>query len=137
MRHHNSLMHELLQFIPWGRFEQLVDEHGADKRVRRLDSKSQLVALLHAQLSGAASLREIAAPISCTSGRSMTSPPNGHRRNPVIPIRWTSRYAEPDSRGLPVASSAPVYPAHFDWHRFRCGGARVQIKDSLTNFVPM
>jgi Transposase DDE domain/Domain of unknown function (DUF4372) len=61
MRHHNTLLHGLLQFIPWTRFEALVDEHGADRRVRRLSSKSQLIALLHAQLSGASSLREIEA----------------------------------------------------------------------------
>jgi hypothetical protein len=42
-------------------FDDLVDEHGADARVRRLSTKSQLVALLYAQLSGAASLREIEA----------------------------------------------------------------------------
>jgi hypothetical protein len=62
-------MHELMQFNPWGRFARLVDEHGADKRVRRLDSKSQLVALLHAQLSGAASLREIAATMASHRAR--------------------------------------------------------------------
>jgi IS4 transposase len=69
MRHQNSLLHELMQFIPWGRFEQLVDEHQADRRVRKLDSKSQLVALLHAQLSGAASLREIAATMASHHAR--------------------------------------------------------------------
>ena len=69
MRHHNRLMHELLQFIPWGRFARLVDEHGADKRVRRLDSKSQLVALLQAQLSGAVSLREIEATMASHRAR--------------------------------------------------------------------
>jgi hypothetical protein len=69
MRHQNSLMHELLQFIPWGRFERLVEEHQADKRVRRLSSKSQLVALLHAQLSGAASLREIEATMASHRAR--------------------------------------------------------------------
>jgi hypothetical protein len=69
MRHQNSLMHELLQFIPWGRFERLVEEHQADKRVRRLSSKSQLVALLHAQLSGAASLREIEATMASHQAR--------------------------------------------------------------------
>lgn len=59
MRHHNSLLHQLLQFIPWGRFDRLVDDHGADTRVRRLTTKSQLIALLYGQLSGAQSLREI------------------------------------------------------------------------------
>lgn len=69
MRHHNSVLHGLLQFIPWGRFERLVDEHGADARVRRFSTKSQLVALLHAQLSGAQSLREIEATMSSHRSR--------------------------------------------------------------------
>jgi uncharacterized protein DUF4372/DDE family transposase len=59
MRHHNSLFHQLLQFVPWGRFEQLVESHAADRRVRRLTTKSQLVALMYGQLAGAQSLREI------------------------------------------------------------------------------
>ena len=59
MRHHNSLFHQLLQFVPWDRFDRLVDLYGADSRVRRLTTKSQLIALLYAQLSGAQSLREI------------------------------------------------------------------------------
>jgi hypothetical protein len=69
MRHQNTLMHELLQFIPWGRFETLVEHYRADKRVRRLNSKSQLVALLHAQLAGAVSLREIAAAMASHQAR--------------------------------------------------------------------
>lgn len=59
MRHHNSLFHQLLQFVPWRTFDQLVEHHGADRGVRRLTTKSQLVALLYGQLSGAQSLREI------------------------------------------------------------------------------
>jgi IS4 transposase len=59
MRHQNSLLHQILQFIPWHRFDTLVDSHGADVRVRRLSTKSQLIALIYAQLSGAQSLREI------------------------------------------------------------------------------
>ena len=59
MWHHNSLLHQLLQTVPWDRFEGLVDHYGADARVRRLTTKSQLIALLYAQLSGAQSLREI------------------------------------------------------------------------------
>jgi IS4 transposase len=41
-----------------------VEDHGADARVRRLSTKSQLVALLYGQLSGAASLREIVTGLS-------------------------------------------------------------------------
>jgi IS4 transposase len=64
MRHENSVFHELLKQVPWHRFERLVEEHGADARVRRLSTKSQLVALLYGQLSGAASLREIVTGLS-------------------------------------------------------------------------
>lgn len=69
MRHHNTLLHGLLQFIPWGRFDTLVDEHGSDRRVRRLSSKSQLIALIHAQLSGASSLREVEATMASQQSR--------------------------------------------------------------------
>lgn len=59
MRHHNSLFHQVLQVVPWDQFERLVDHHASDARVRRLTTKSQLIALLYAQLSGAQSLRDI------------------------------------------------------------------------------
>jgi hypothetical protein len=64
MRHHNTLLHGLLQFIPWTRFEALVEEHGSDRGVRKLSRKSQLIALLHAQLSGNSSLREVEATLA-------------------------------------------------------------------------
>jgi hypothetical protein len=69
MRHHNTLLHGLLQFIPWSRFEALVEEHGSDRRVRKLSSKSQLIALLHAQLSGSSSLREVEATLASQQTR--------------------------------------------------------------------
>lgn len=59
MRHHNSVMHGLLKHVPWSVFDKLVDGHGADAGVRRLSTRTQFVALLYAQLSGATSLREI------------------------------------------------------------------------------
>lgn len=64
MRHENSVMHDLVKCIPWDRFDTLVEKHDADRCVRRLSTKSQLVALLHAQLSGASSLREIVTTIA-------------------------------------------------------------------------
>jgi Transposase DDE domain/Domain of unknown function (DUF4372) len=69
MRHHNSLFHQILQLVPWARFDALVDRLGADARVRRLSTKSQFIALLHAQLSGASSLREIEATLSSHRAR--------------------------------------------------------------------
>src|SRR5713101_1585484 len=64
MRHQNSVFHGLLKHVPWDRFDRLVEGHGADARVRRLSTKSQFVALLYGQLSGAASLREIVTGLS-------------------------------------------------------------------------
>jgi hypothetical protein len=69
MRHHNSLIHQLLKPVPWGAFQRLVDKHEADKHVRTLSAKSQLVALIHAQLSGATSLREIEATMESHAAR--------------------------------------------------------------------
>ncbi len=59
MRHKNSVYHALLQHVPWGRFNELVDEHEGDKGVRTLTMRDQFGALLYGQLSGASSLREI------------------------------------------------------------------------------
>lgn len=59
MRHENSVFHGVLKHIPWTVFDRLVGEHEADKRVRRLTTKGQLIALLYGQLSGSTSLREI------------------------------------------------------------------------------
>ena len=69
MRHHNSLFHQILQVVPWARFERLVDGHESDARVRRLTSKSQLISLLYAQFSGAQSLREIEQATASHAGR--------------------------------------------------------------------
>ena len=69
MLHQNSVFHGLLKHVPWHRFDRLVEDHGADARVRRLSTKSQLIALLYGQLSGAASLREIVTGLSSHSMR--------------------------------------------------------------------
>lgn len=69
MRHKNSVFHDLLKRIPWTAFERLVDDHEADKHVRRLSTKSQFVALLYGQLAGAVSLREIVCGLESHSAR--------------------------------------------------------------------
>jgi hypothetical protein len=69
MRHQNSVFHGLLKHIPWDVFDRLVSEHGADSRVRRLNTKSQFLALLYGQLSGAVSLREIATGLASHTAR--------------------------------------------------------------------
>jgi hypothetical protein len=67
--HQNSVFHDLLKHVPWGAFDDLVERHGADWRVRRLSTKSQFVALLYGQLSGASSLREIEAGLGSHATR--------------------------------------------------------------------
>jgi hypothetical protein len=69
MRHHNSVFHGLLKHVAWDVFEGLVTAHAADRRVRRLSTKSQLVALLYGQLEGAVSLREIEAGLESHKSR--------------------------------------------------------------------
>jgi hypothetical protein len=69
MRHHNSVFHSLLKHIDWSTFYRLVDEHGSDRRVRRLTTKSQFVALLYGQLSGASSLRDIVVGLESHASR--------------------------------------------------------------------
>ena len=64
VRHENSVFHGLLKHVPWDVFDRLVETHGADSRMRHLSTKSQFVALLYGQLSGAASLREIVAGLA-------------------------------------------------------------------------
>jgi transposase len=69
MLHQNSVLHHLLKHIPWQRFDALVEEHGADARIRRLSTKGQLVALLYGQLSGGYGLRHIVTDLSSHCGR--------------------------------------------------------------------
>jgi hypothetical protein len=64
MRHQNTVFHGLLKHVPWQLFAKLVDEHRADRRIRKLDTKTQLIALLYGQLSGSTSLREIEAGLA-------------------------------------------------------------------------
>ncbi len=59
MAHHNTVFHQILSNIPWGQFADLVEQHRADKGVRRLDSKTQLTALLFHQFSENSSLRRL------------------------------------------------------------------------------
>ncbi len=69
MRHQNSVFHSVLKNVPWPEFDRLVAAHGADARVRRLTTKSQFVALLYGQLSGAASLREVVTGLESHAAR--------------------------------------------------------------------
>lgn len=57
----SSVFSQLLQHLPRFEFEKIADRHGGDKRVRRLRTWGQFVALLFGQLTGHNSLRAITA----------------------------------------------------------------------------
>ena len=69
MRHQNSVFHAVLKLVPWTTFDELVATHRADERVRRLPTKTQLIALLYAQLSGCLGLRETVAGLQSHATR--------------------------------------------------------------------
>ena len=69
MRHQNSVFHQLTKHIPWAVFERSVAAHEADRRVRRLRTRDQFLALLYGQLAGAVSLREIEDGLASHEGR--------------------------------------------------------------------
>jgi hypothetical protein len=69
MRHHNTVFHAVLKLVRWHVFERLVDQFDADKKVRRLTTREQLIAMLYAQLSGAQSLRAIEAGLESHAAR--------------------------------------------------------------------
>jgi hypothetical protein len=69
MRHHNTVFHGLLNLLPWRMLDRLVERYQTNKRVRRLSTQNQLVAMLYAQLSEAQSLRAIEASFDSHSAR--------------------------------------------------------------------
>ena len=59
MGHQNTVFHQVLANLPWGTFNRLVKEHRADKGVRRLDTRTQMIALLYHQLMETGGLRRL------------------------------------------------------------------------------
>jgi hypothetical protein len=59
MAHANTVLHQLLHLLPLDQFETFVGQHQADKHVKRLRCRDQLLILLYAQVTGKDSLRDI------------------------------------------------------------------------------
>ena len=149
MRHQNSVFHDILKRVPWSRFAELVDAHGADHRVRRLSTKDQFVALLYGQLSGAASLREIVGGLEShrarlyhvggrPAQRSTLADANARRPSAVFSALFTEMVAQA-GRGLRRAVGEATYLIDStgirlagmgaEWARFSAGvcGAKVHV----------
>lgn len=69
MPHQNTVFRQVIQFIPWGRLDRLIAEHKADKGVHHLDTRSHLLALIFAQLTGARGLRDVEALLESHAAR--------------------------------------------------------------------
>jgi IS4 transposase len=149
MQHQNSVFHGLLKHVPWHQFDRLVEDYDADARVRRLSTKSQFVALLYGQLSGAASLREIVTGLSSHAARlyhlgvdpvrrSTFSDANAQRPAAVF-TELLAMMMKQAHRGLRRklaettylidATSARLNERSADWARFSAGvcGAKVHV----------
>lgn len=148
MRHQNSVFHGLLKHLPWAEFDRLVAAHGADARVRRLSTKSQLIALLYAQFSGASSLREIEtgltshAPrlyhLGCKPARRSTLADANALRPAAVFAALFARLARQAHRGLRRTLAETTYlidatgvrlTAASSWARFsaKACGAKVHV----------
>jgi hypothetical protein len=57
--HHSTVFRQLTQFIPWGTLDRSIARTEADKWTTRLSTRSQLLAMIFAQLSGVRSLRDL------------------------------------------------------------------------------
>ena len=88
--HQNIVFHGLLKHIPWSVFDRLVEQFGADRDPRGLNTRAHLIALLYAQFCGARGLREIEANLrshasklyhlgGCTVSKSTLSTANASR----------------------------------------------------------
>jgi hypothetical protein len=147
--HENSVMHGLMQHLPWADFERLVAQYGADDSERRFDSKSHLVAMLYAQLAGASSLREVvtgqqsqAARLyhlgATPAARSTLADANRDRDSGLFSALFrlmVGRLARGQRRGLAettylIDATAVALPAHkAGWARFsaKACGAKVHV----------
>jgi len=149
VRHHNSVFHDLLKRVAWDEFDRLVEAHGADRRIRRLPTKSQLIALLYGQLSGAVSLREIVAGLQSQAARlyhvggrpvsrSTLADANALRPSAVFSelfeamvgqARRGLRRAVGEATYLIDATTLPLSGAGSDWARFstQACGAKLHV----------
>jgi hypothetical protein len=64
-----SVFQQILKLVPRSEFQELVHEHGSDRRSKGFSSWSQFVAMIFCQLGRAQSLREIEQGLASAEGR--------------------------------------------------------------------
>ncbi len=99
------------------RFDRLVEQHGSDHRVRRLSTKSQLMAMLFGQFCGAGSLREVCGGLSSQASSLYH-----------LGIKPAARSTLSDAN---ASRSFEVFAALFgDVHAMASSGLRRQLRDA-------
>ena len=61
VRHHPTVLEDLMKAIPWGHFDRLVSQRRANATVRSFDSRDHLTAMIGAALGGLNGLRQTVA----------------------------------------------------------------------------
>lgn len=69
MAHHNTVLAQLLKFIPRHEFETLANQHHQGRKLRKISRWSQFVAMGLGQLSGRSSLRDIISNVSAQASK--------------------------------------------------------------------
>ena len=95
MQRFSSMFSQLLQLFPRLEFQQLVQQHRAERHARGFECWTQFVAMLFCQLGRAHSLREICGGLASCLGKL------SHLGVQRAPVRSTLAYAnEPRPAGL-------------------------------------
>lgn len=149
MRPHHTVLQDLVKLVPWARFEALVQDHRSDAGVRGLTTKRHFLAMLYAQLSAAASLREIVEGLESHAARlyhlggaavkRSTLAEANQRRTPAVFAGLLTALMAQAHRGLRRAMAESVYlidatvlPLNglsADWAQFSTGvcGAKAHV----------
>lgn len=160
MAHYNTVFHQMLNIFPRHEFQNVVNRHQGDNRVRKLRCWDQFVHLLYAQLSGRESMRDLVFGIRCfgsklyhlgarVAQRSTLSDANNNRTHEI----YQDMFFSLSSR---VASLAPKYKLKlprklyildstfielclsvFPWARFRKAKGAVKIHTLLQADGPL
>jgi hypothetical protein len=160
MAHYNTVFHQMLNILPRHQFQNAVNRHQGDHRVRKLRCWDQFVHLLYAQLSGRESMRDLVSGIRCfgsklyhlgarVAQRSTLSDANNNRTHEI----YQDIFSSLSSR---VASLAPKYKLKlprklyildstfielclsvFPWARFRKAKGAVKIHTLLQADGPL
>lgn len=69
MRNSTTIFNQLLNLIPYGKFQKVVDEFNGDKYTKKFTTYHQFTTLLYAQITGKDSIRDIERPINFNKGK--------------------------------------------------------------------